>query len=211
VIEDEPTVAASWSGTPAQYLATLAAACQTAHAHGARCANGGIDSTTMLLVTADAYLRMGFTAEARRILATASSNPDIPPITSDQDVQALLASRADAIAAAREILAGLPAAGADYANFHWYEADEDTFDETTAVVRLLSGCNAVMSDGLGTRNASAAEATFLVNDAKEFGLVYVVWASPPPGAAGSVADATGTPTAIGQALAADAKVADCDD
>ena len=209
VIEDEPTVAASWSGTPAQYLATLAAGCQAAHAHGARCANGGIDSTTMLLTTADAYLHMGFAAEARRILTAASSNPAIPAVASDQDVQALLASRAAEIGAAREILTGLPAAGADFANFHWYEADEDTFDETIALVRQLSGCNSEMSDGLGTRDASVAQATFLLNDAVELGLVYVVLASPAPGAAGSVADASGAPTAIGQALAADATAVGC--
>jgi hypothetical protein len=209
VIEDEPTAAATWSGTPAQYLAELAAACAAVHAHGARCASGGIDSTSMLIVTAGAYLQMGFSAEALRILQAASDNPAIPAVATDQDVQTFLASQAGVIAAAREILAGLPAAGADYANFHWYESDEDTFDETIALVRHLSGCNAEMSDALGMRDASAAEASFKLNDAEVFGLVVAVWVSPAPGATGSVLDATGAQTPVGQALAAAAKGLGC--
>jgi hypothetical protein len=209
VVEDEPTTEASWSGTPAQYLAELAAGCATAHAHGARCASGGIDSTSMLLLTAAYYEKMSFQSEALRILQAASNNPDIPPMNSDADVQALLAGRAGAIATAQEILAGVLEAGADYANFHWYEADEDTFDEALALVRLLSGCNSNMTDALGGREPSTSEVGFKLNDAEELGLRIVVWASAAPGDAASVADTGGNLTNNGLVLAAATRTADC--
>ena len=165
----------------------------------------------MLLTTADSYMQSGFSAESLRILQAAASpeNPDIPAVATLADAQALLASRAGVIGAARQILAGLPAAGADYANFHWYEADEDTFDEAITVARQVSGCNDVISDGLGTRSGSAAQAAFELNDGQVFGLLLVVLASPAPGAAGSVADATGATTAVGQALSLDAHAVGC--
>jgi hypothetical protein len=64
VVEDEPTSTASWSGTPAEYLAELSAGCTAAHARGVRCANGGIGSTSMLLLTASYYESIGVSSEA---------------------------------------------------------------------------------------------------------------------------------------------------
>ncbi len=209
VVEDEPTTAASWSGTPAQFLAELAAGCHAAHARGVRCAGGGIDSTTMLLVTAGYYEGVGFGSEALRILQAAGNNPDVPAVTDDQEVQALLASRAGAITGAKQILAGLPGADVDYATFHWYESDENTFDETIALLRQLSGCNALASDRLGGRSPGAAEVAFKLNDAQEMGLRLAVWDSTAAGDAASFADTGGTLTMNGLAMAAATRTADC--
>jgi hypothetical protein len=198
VVEDEITT--GWSGTTAEYLTTLSAACEAAHAHGARCAAGAIDSTTMLLLVADYYEYHGFPGEALRALQASSSNPAVGTIGGDQDVTALLSAHAGTLREATDRIAGLREAGADYVNFHWLEADQTAIDEAISLMRMWSVCNAVITDGLGQRGADVLEADHKLDDTKELGLPIVIWSSPPPGDATSVVSTSGAITALGWKL-----------
>ncbi len=122
----------------------------------------------------------------------------------------MLKSNAGAIATAKQILAGLPAADADYAGMHWYEADRTTFSEAMALLRLLSGCNSIASDRLGGRSPSATEVTWKLQDSEDGGLRLVVWDAPAPPDPSSLTNTGGFLTANGLAVAAATRTADCD-
>jgi hypothetical protein len=203
VVEAGADTPATWAGSVDQYLALLTAACATAHQKGVACTDGGLASTTMILLLADYQLTSGSTAGALQVLIAAGDNPEVqaafptwPPVTKE-DVAAGLATQATRLAAARALLAGVRGAGVDQVNFHWMERDQDTLDQAIAFLRNQTGCNAVAVTDLGQRTQDGFEASHKAGDARELGGALVIWTSR---GAGGLVDAAGALTPNGTAL-----------
>jgi hypothetical protein len=216
VIEDEATSASRYAGSVSEYLAELKAGCAAAHEKHLKCADSGIGSTTLLFVLAQYYATSGFAGEAMRILRTAKSNPDVPQAFKDgtataADLDAFLAAQKDEIDQAKALFSGLRDADVDYANFHFYEEDQDTLDEAIAFMRMVTGCNAVITNELGLRVQDGMAALHQLGDAKEYGLTFVTWSAPgTPGFAGLLDD-QGNLLPNGVSLESQSMIASCDD
>jgi hypothetical protein len=210
VIEREVDPPGLYAGTVDQYLAELTAGCEVAHQRGVACANAGLASTSLLLLLADYYQGLGSATESARILSAASDNPTVAEALNDAlggalpesaaDVAKVLATNQAAIDKAKALVAGYAKAGVDYANFHWYERDEDTFYQAIAFMRAVTGCQAVITDELGQRAQSHADAFFKLSDAKALGLPIVVWFSHDTAGSASLVDGQGDLLPSGVAL-----------
>ncbi len=216
VIEHEADSPASYAGTPAQYLAQLAAGCRAAHQKSAHCTDSGVASTSMLLWLARYYADNGNANEALRILATATGNPEVPALftagqASEDDAKAFLAGQQARIDRADALLAGHREAGVDSANFHWYEASETTLNGVIAILRARTGCYRVMTDEMGQRGDAPLETEFKLVLSKELGLPFVVWRSSDTDGARSLVDETGALRPTGERFALVSTTAICAD
>lgn len=216
VIEESPD-AATWGGTLDQYLELVAAGCEAAHEKGVPCADGGLSSTTMIFLLADHHAAAGSPASAIHIITAAGDNPEVraafavwPPVTA-QDLAAGLATQKARLDAARKLLPGVREAGVDLVNFHWYERDQDSLDNSMALARNLSGCNTLMTSDIGQRTQDGIEAFRKAQDAAELGMRLVVWSSRAESGSALLCDGTGALTEIGQVLAGLASTAICGD
>jgi hypothetical protein len=217
VIEGSAETEAAWGGTVDEYLALLAAGCATAHAKGVRCTDGGLASTTMIFLLADYQAASGSTAGALNVVQLAGDNPEVkaafstwPPATED-DLKAGLATQKARLDAAKKLLAGVRAAGVDYASFRWWERDQDTLDLALAFMRNQTGCNAVAITDMGQRTEDAIEAQHKADDAKELGASLVIWSSRAESGGALLVDEAGALTENGTALAALSSMASCND
>jgi hypothetical protein len=182
VIEREAESPARYAGTPEQYLAQLAAACEVAHQKGARCTDSGVGSTSLLFWLARYYAQNGNPGEALRILRTAENNPEVPALFKEgsatvADLPAFFAAQQERIDRSETLLAGHRAAGVDAQNFHWYEPSETTLDEIIAILRARTGCFRLVTDEIGQRSDVPLETEFKLVLTKELGLPLVVWSS----------------------------------
>jgi hypothetical protein len=142
-IENEPTADRYYTGTPAQYLAELAAAVPVAHAHGAKISDGGLVSTGVQLATwydlwtrsecaaADHYAAVAFPGSR-----TADLISDLPscvdpghPILGD--TPKALEVMNDTL----ELIAGFRSIPIDYVNFHWYQSTPEAMKTTVEFLR----------------------------------------------------------------------------
>jgi hypothetical protein len=215
VVEDGADTPAVWAGSADGYLAEVAAACEVAHAKGVKCTDGGLATTTMVLLLAEYDLSMGNGQSAVSVVTEAGDNPEVqaafatwPPATA-ADVSAALAGQKARFDAAHALLAGVRAAGVDYASFHWHERGQDALDLAIAFTRTRTGCNSVATPDLGQRTQDAFELMHKAGDAAELGLRLVVWTARDDG--GAVVDASGALTTNGAALAGLTTTVTCDD
>ncbi|APR78488.1 Hypothetical protein A7982_03835 [Minicystis rosea] len=205
VIEDGAETPETWAGSIEDYQALLHEACDVAHEKAVNCTDGGITSTTMMLLIADYEIGNANAGSAIKMLTLAGDNPELvaafptwPPAT-EEDVKAALAGQKARLDAAKTLLAGARAVGLDYPSFRWYERDQDTLDHAMALTRLLSGCNAIATTDLGQRTQDMFEAMHKADDAKELGMSLVIWTSH-AGVDAPLVDDEGNVTPNGKAL-----------
>jgi hypothetical protein len=173
VVENEQDNPFFWAGTPEQYGDMLQITCEEAHALGLKCTDGGILSSTVILMTHQHYLDLGETAKADSYaLRVANNDAEYNYIVNPPDP----AARAARVAEGLAYLAEYQPAGADYVNFHWYAPDGDALRESVEYIELLAGLPAITNE-IGQRNADPAVTIDLMDAALDLEMDYVVWFS----------------------------------
>lgn len=176
VVENEHNSRALfYTGSPAQYLEQLAAACAVAHGRGIPCTDGGITNAGISALVTQAYWDAGRHDEALRY-ARATLAPLLGRDLDTEDSLAwLLAQQAEEIARLRQFVEGYAAAGADYVNFHWY-LPGDVLGETVAYLRQTAGLP-VLSNEIGQRNDNPEQTASTLAAAQRAGVAIVIWYS----------------------------------
>lgn len=166
VVENEENSALFYAGTPQEYAAELAAACQVAHRKGIPCANGGLVSSLVALLVYDHYLENGQRAKAGDFAARAFEAPQRRLLGSP-------ASRAQ-IAKGKALLSAYRDAGADFVNFHWYVADPRALEEAFAYLKAQTGLP-VITNEVGQFTDDPRQTTAVMAKIVELGLPVAVW------------------------------------
>lgn len=166
VVENEENSALFYTGSPAEYAAELEAACAVAHGRGVPCANGGLVSSLVALLVYDDARRSGDTARAERIARSA--------FTPQERAQLDSARAQDQLRKGEALLASYRAAGADYANVHWYVADAETLADAVAFVRARTGLP-VMTNEVGQVTDDPDDTTAIMAGVVATGLPIAVW------------------------------------
>lgn len=162
-----------YSGTTAQYLDELEAACAVAEPLGIPCTDGGLTSHRVVAVVYQHYLDSGKRWRAKSFARRVAY--------SDLDYQRMVApGNAERVKAfAKEgtaFLRGLKPAGADYVNFHWYRHDAKAFDEAVTVLQQIAGLSAVTNE-IGQHVTDPQVISEHMMKVEELGLAFAVWYS----------------------------------
>lgn len=169
VVENEENSSLFYTGTPAEYGAELAAACEVARAAGVLCTNGGMVSKLAALLVYHHYKDSGDTAAADSFAKRAFEPAERGKIDGPQAMEQ--------VAVGRDLLVAYGASGADFVNFHWYESDSPALAEAVAFFRAGTGMP-VMTNEIGQQNEQTPE-TVIGHMTKilELGIPYAVWYS----------------------------------
>ena len=192
-IENEPTADRYYSGTPAQYVAELAAAVPVAHAQGVKVSDGGLVSAGVQLATwydlwtrsgcaaADHYAAIAFPAS--RIGGEVIS--DVPSCADPN--RPILGSNPRALQVMNDtlaLIAGFRGIGIDYVNFHWYQSTPEAMRTTIEYLRRATG-KQVITNEIGQFDDSPETLRALLSMTAELHVPWVVWfASDGSGAVG---------------------------
>ncbi len=168
IVENEENSGLFFTGTPEQYGTELRAACDTAHAHGIRCANGGLVSLLVALLVYNHYVEMGETAQAQSFVERAFTPEERSQLDSARAQQQIQKGKA--------LLQSYAAAGADYINFHWYIADPAALAEAVQFLSTETGLPA-MTNEIGQHDLSPTTVTDLMSEVVKLQLPYAVWFS----------------------------------
>ncbi len=166
VVENEENSALFYSGTPDDYAQELAVACRVAHERGVPCANGGLVSTLVALLVYDSYRSAGRSDAAADFAARAFSEELRRELDSPR--------AAEQVAKGTALLAAYRAAGADFANFHWYIGDPQALGEAVAFLRAGTGLP-VLTNEIGQVTDDPAETRAIMAKVVELGLPIAVW------------------------------------
>jgi hypothetical protein len=148
------------------YVDLLAAAVQVAAPRGVIVTDGGITTPGAQYVTYQSYLDQGRPDLAASYAArTAGTNYD----TSSSTYRGRLAK-------ARFVLSHAAAAGARFANFHWYAINAEAFEETIAALRRSSGLR-VISNEIGRVSDEPGEIRGLASKVLATGMPWAIWFS----------------------------------
>lgn len=191
-------------GTAEEYLAELTAACTVAHALNLLCAAGGLTYETAVGLVTIKYLSNGRPGQVvgfvRRTL-----EPNLEVDISPAWLSAFLEEHRLAFTRVNTLLAGYQAAGADYANLHWYGADAKALQETVAFLQKATGLP-LLSGEMGQRTDDPAQTTAIATAARDLGLRVMIWHAPETANAATGAHPLYTPTGaltpLGEALKA---------
>jgi hypothetical protein len=192
-IENEPTAERYYTGTPAEYLAELAAAVPVAHAHGSKVSDGGLVSTGVQLATwydlwtrsgcaaADHYAAVGLPGSRTGpgLIADLPScaDPNHPILGSTPKARQVMD---DTLA----LIAGFRSIPIDYVNFHWYQSTPEAMRITVEYLRRATG-KQVITNEIGQFDDSPDTVRALLDTTAELHLPWVVWfASDGTGAVG---------------------------
>ena len=192
-IENEPTADRYYTGTPADYLAELAAAVPVAHARGAKISDGGLVSAGVQLATwndlwthsgcaaADHYAAIAFPAS--RIGGEVIS--DVPSCADPN--RTILGSNPKALQVMNDtnaLIAGFRSIPIDYVNFHWYQSTPEAMKTTVEFLRRATG-KQVITNEIGQFDDSPDTARGLLDMTAQLHMSWVVWfASDGSGAVG---------------------------
>jgi hypothetical protein len=192
-IENEPTADRYYTGTPADYLAELAAAVPVAHAHGAKISDGGLVSAGVQLATwndlwthsgcasADHYATIAFPTS--RIGGQVIS--DVPSCADPN--RPILGSNPKALQVMNDtnaLIAGFRSIPIDYVNFHWYQSTPEAMKTAIEFLRRATG-KQVITNEIGQFDDSPDTARGLLDMTAQLHLPWVVWfASDGSGAVG---------------------------
>ena len=192
-IENEPTADRYYVGTPADYLAELAAAVPVAHAHGAKVSDGGLVSAGVQLATwydlwthsgcaaADHYAAIAFPTS--RIGGEVIS--DVPSCADPN--RPILGGNPRALQVMNDtnvLIAGFRAIPIDYVNFHWYQSTPEAMRTTIEFLRRATG-KQVITNEIGQFDDSPDTARALLDMTAQLHVPWVVWfASDGSGAVG---------------------------
>lgn len=188
---------ARYTGSPSDYLARLKVACDAAHLRGAQCTDGGFTTKMNIALLLDEKLATGDagdTEHLRTLLRRWYGFWRSPGDTQSgwQDF-----AREHRLAEARQIVAGLKRAGADYVNLHWYTklAGEPTEDvqnwviapDVAAMLSRLSGLP-VIGGEIGLEGKASGDAairpesvTDLIQGLACAGVAPQIWWNPGAG------------------------------
>lgn len=171
-IEDEESSPARFAGTPEQYAAMLAAACEAAHARGVRCTNGGIPAKLLALLVTEHYRSQDKDQLADDFFDRALSESERGAIRGPGGKE----KAAKAIEKGKQLLGGYAKARADYVNVHWDEPDAGAFEEAIAYARAATGLP-VVTNALATTSSDDDDVTELLAVTRDAGMPFVVWSS----------------------------------
>jgi hypothetical protein len=192
-IENEPTADRYYTGTPAQYLAELAAAAAVAHAQGVKISDGGLVSTGVQLATwndlwtnsgcaaADHYAAIGLPGSRTGpgLIADLPScaDPNHPILGSTPKARQVMD---DTLA----LIAGFGSIPIDYVNFHWYQSTPEAMKTTVEYLRRATG-KQVITNEIGQFDDSPSTVNALLDMTAQLHIPWVVWfASDGTGAVG---------------------------
>ena len=172
VVEDEPEDIKNFSGTPDDYRAELAAACDVSHSLNISCANGGLSSeATGNLVIEQRFasdqidgVRFGITSELTRIHTSSRFNILGKGLGGNKDeetqlikgTQEYLAKHKDEIDRTRKLISAVNEAHPDRLNFHWHELQPDNVPKVLDSLHELSKLD-LMCDEMGQTEQRAFE------------------------------------------------------
>lgn len=171
-IEDEEASPAHFAGTPEQYVAMLATACETAHARGVRCTNGGIPAKLLALLVTEHYRAADKDQLADDFFRRALSESERGEIRGPGGKQ----KTAKAIEKGKALLGGYAKARADYVNVHWDEPEAKAFAEAVAYARAATGLP-VVTNGLASTSSDDDDVSALLAVTRDAGMPLVVWSS----------------------------------
>ena len=175
VVENEENSDLSWAGSIDEYVAQLQAACEVAHAHNVKCANGGLSGDAVALLTWADYIERGQLTEACAFVQR--TTPDLPAdLCRLTAVDQLFASYQTTLTKSRELLARYATTEQDYLNFHWYVPDKAALSEAVAYLRRTSALP-LMSNEFGQRDQTPDAVQRLMAAAVDLKLSIVVWFS----------------------------------
>jgi len=167
-VENEENSALFYTGTPQEYARELEAACQVAHQKGIPCTNGGLVSTLVALLVWEHYRQNGQEPKAQDFAARA--------FTAEEQRQLNSPKAQEQIRKGQVLLASYRAAGADYANFHWYIADAQALAEAVAYLSAQTGLPVVTNE-IGQHSDDPNQTTAIMGKVMELGLPIAVWFS----------------------------------
>jgi hypothetical protein len=187
VVENEENSALFYAGSPEEYASQLQVACQAAHRRGVRCTNGGLVSRLAALLTYRHYRDAGRATEAEEFARRVFPGQQKPLVDS--------ARAREQVDRGRRLLRTYRASGADFVNFHWYEADPRALGEVVEYLRAQTGLPALTNE-VGQRTDDPAQTVAVMDQVVASGLPVAVWfAMDGPQARGLVeADGTLRPT-----------------
>jgi hypothetical protein len=172
-VENEQDANNFYDGTPAQYHAQLAAACEVAHQRGILCTDGGITSHRVVYMTYQHYLDDGEPEKAQSFARRVAYNDlDYRRLTAPGNAARTKAAAAEGVA----FVEGLGAAGADYVNFHWYRHDAGAFEEAVSYLESLAGLPAI-SNEIGQHTTDPGVIGGMMEQTLALGLDYAIWFS----------------------------------
>ena len=202
-----------WSGTPAEYLHELADAVQVAHARGYRISNGGLTSMGVKLAywhhlwltgqrqAADSFAADTLTPELNHGLIIRGDIPDSrAPFRAVLGHNALIRAK---LARVEALLAGYPATGVDYVNFHWYENGPEDLRAVSTWLSQTTHLPAICNE-MGQFSDNPDTVTALLSEVVSLRLPYLFWFAPDArqGVAVGLANEDGTLRANGLAFKA---------
>ncbi len=159
VVENEETSTIFWAGTPEEYEMELRAACEEAQKRNIPCANGGMVSEVVGLVTWAHYVELGQHEKACDFARRALIHGEAEEFCGYRSLDQLPERAADALTEARQYLEIYPRAGADFVNFHWYSGDAAALAEAVAYLEEVTGLPAISNEfGLREQNYEATYA-----------------------------------------------------
>jgi hypothetical protein len=205
VENEENSKALFYSGTPEQYNAQLAAACEVAHSQGIKCTNGGLVSSLVAMLVVEDYLNQGESLKAEDYLKRTLGSKLEAKFGSKQMRAADLLDKpktAGQLAKGKALLTGYKDAGADYVNFHWYIADTGALKEAIDYLQRVTGLPAITNEVGQQRNSDPEQVTAVMQKVLEIGIPIAIWFSvdvPGYGQAKSLVDADGNLRQNGEA------------
>lgn len=166
-VENEPDGQMFWDDTPDHYLQLLAAACEVAHARGVACTDGGLTSGTVQIMTYQHYLDSGEPARAASYRSRLENRWTIPGDAEQRRARA---------EEGWSYLRRFAAAGADRANFHWYEPNPTLYAE--AIPYLASEAQLpLLSNETGQLDELGTTTTGIMSEALRLGVRPTIWFS----------------------------------
>lgn len=196
VVEAEEDLSKFFAGTPDQYLAELAAACEVAHRMDTACTNGGLTGPSSTFLVYDYYLATGQSDLADDYARRAFYDYQLRSVNSS-DADRYLETRLSGVKA---LLSGYKQAGVDYVNFHWYVADPAALAETITFFQGATGLPAVINE-LGPPTEDGDITTGLMQTILDFDLDVAVWFSRDVRVARALVDLDGSLRPSGEAYA----------
>ena len=165
VVENEENSAALfYNGTPQEYLQELSVACEVAHQKQIKCTNGGLVSMLVTGLVANHYLEQGDPAKADEYLLRALSPEEYQQY---QNMSQEL--KLEQLNKGKTLLAGYKNSGADYVNFHWYNADSPALEEAVDYLQATTGLVAITNE-VGQHNEDPQQVTDVMDKIVELNI-----------------------------------------
>ena len=179
VVENEESSAKFYTSTPQQYAAELQAACQVAHTKGIKCANGGLVSNDVALLTWDNYFEQGQSTQACDFAKRTLSSDLAQSVCEIKTLDQLPTHVKTTLSNDKAFLQVYKTTHADYMNFHWYIADANALGEAAGFLQGTVGLP-LMTNEMGQQDNSPTTVTNLLNETIALKLPYVIWFSIDP-------------------------------